>query len=144
MFSFEQAVACADAGVTLVSPFVGRTSDWYKKNDGIEAYAPGDDPGSQLVTRIYNYYKRHGFETVVMGASFRNTDQILQLAGCDLLTISPTLMEELMLADGEVPRLLDAGYRVRALSRRASIVACSGEAASCTPATVRPWVKTRV
>ena len=108
MFSFEQAVACADAGVTLVSPFVGRTSDWYKKNDGIEAYAPGDDPGSQLVTRIYNYYKRHGFETVVMGASFRNTDQILQLAGCDLLTISPTLMEELMLADGEVPRLLDA------------------------------------
>ena len=114
MFSFEQAAACADAGVTLVSPFVGRTSDWHKKNDGIEEYAPEDDPGSQLVTRIYNYYKKHGFGTVVMGASFRNTGQILQLAGCDLLTISPSLMEELMLADGEVPRLLDAD-RARAM-----------------------------
>ncbi|MEJ2309185.1 MAG: transaldolase [Gammaproteobacteria bacterium] len=108
MFSFEQAAACADAGVTLVSPFVGRTTDWHKQNDGVEEYAPEDDPGSQLVTRIYNYYKKHGFDTVVMGASFRNTGQILQLAGCDLLTIAPALMEELMLADGEVPRLLDA------------------------------------
>jgi transaldolase len=108
MFSFEQAAACADAGVTLVSPFVGRTTDWHKQNDGVEEYAPEDDPGSQLVTRIYNYYKKHAFDTVVMGASFRNTGQILQLAGCDLLTIAPSLMEELMLADGEVPRLLDA------------------------------------
>jgi len=107
MFSFEQAVACADAGVTLVSPFVGRTSDWYKKARGVDSFAPEEDPGPQLVARIYNYYKKHGFGTVVMGASFRNTDQILQLAGCDLLTISPALMEELMLADGEVPRLLD-------------------------------------
>ena len=106
MFSFEQAVACADAGVTLVSPFVGRTSDWYKKNDGIEAYAPGDDPGSQLVTRIYNYYKRHGFETVVMGASFRNTEQIEALAGCDRLTISPALLGELTEDSGALPRRL--------------------------------------
>lgn len=107
MFSFGQAVACADAGVTLVSPFVGRTSDWYRKQKGVDSFSPEEDPGPQLVTRIYNYYKKHGFGTVVMGASFRNTDQILQLAGCDLLTISPALMEELMLADGEVPRLLD-------------------------------------
>ena len=107
MFSFEQAVACADAGVTLVSPFVGRTSDWHKKAQGVDSFAPEEDPGPLLVRRIYNYYKKHGFRTVVMGASFRNTDQILQLAGCDLLTISPALMEELMLADGEVPRLLD-------------------------------------
>jgi transaldolase len=108
MFSFEQAVACADAGITLISPFVGRTSDWHRKDRGVDGFAPEDDPGSQLVTRIYNYYKRHGHDTVVMGASFRNTGQILQLAGCDLLTISPTLMEELMLAEGEVPRMLDA------------------------------------
>ena len=108
MFSFEQAVACADAGVTLVSPFVGRTSDWYRKQQGVDSFTPEEDPGPQLVARIYNYYKKHGFGTVVMGASFRNTGQILQLAGCDLLTIAPPLMEELMLADGEVPRLLDA------------------------------------
>ncbi|MGD8236073.1 MAG: transaldolase [Chromatiales bacterium] len=107
MFSFEQAVACADAGVTLVSPFVGRTSDWYRKQQGVDSFTPEEDPGPQLVARIYNYYKKHGFGTVVMGASFRNTGQILQLAGCDLLTIAPPLMEELMLADGEVPRLLD-------------------------------------
>ena len=107
MFSFEQAATCADAGVTLVSPFVGRTSDWYRKQQGIDSFAPEEDPGPQLVRRIYNYYKKHGFDTVVMGASFRNTGQILQLAGCDLLTISPALMEELMLADGEVERLLD-------------------------------------
>jgi transaldolase len=107
MFSFEQAVASAAAGVTLVSPFVGRTTDWYKKHDGVEEYVPEDDPGSKLVTRIYNYYKKHGFGTVVMGASFRNTDQILQLAGCDLLTISPSLMEELMMSNEDVPRMLD-------------------------------------
>jgi transaldolase len=107
MFNFEQAVACADAGVTLVSPFVGRTSDWYKKAQGVDGFTPEEDPGPQLVTRIYNYYKKHDFGTVVMGASFRNIDQILQLAGCDLLTISPALMEELMLTDGEVPRLLE-------------------------------------
>ncbi|MEJ2328386.1 MAG: transaldolase, partial [Gammaproteobacteria bacterium] len=95
MFNFEQAVACADAGVTLVSPFVGRTSDWYKKAQGVDGFTPEEDPGPQLVTRIYNYYKKHDFGTVVMGASFRNIDQILQLAGCDLLTISPALMEEL-------------------------------------------------
>jgi transaldolase len=107
MFNFEQAVACADAGVTLVSPFVGRTSDWYKKAQGVDGFTPEEDPGPQLVTRIYNYYKKHDFGTVVMGASFRNIDQILQLAGCDLLTISPALMEELMLTDGDVPRLLE-------------------------------------
>lgn len=95
LFSFVQAQACADAGVFLISPFVGRIFDWYKKHDGVESYAPADDPGVRSVQRIFNYYKTHGYETVVMGASFRNTDQIRQLAGCDRLTISPGLMQEL-------------------------------------------------
>lgn len=107
LFSFAQAVACADAGVTLISPFVGRILDWYKKAEGVQGYAPHDDPGVQSVTKIYNYYKRHDYETVVMGASFRNTDQILQLSGCDLLTISPGLMGELSNMLGEVARQLD-------------------------------------
>lgn len=106
LFSFAQAVACADAGVTLISPFVGRILDWYKASEGVAGYPPEADPGVRSVTRIYNYYKRHGFETVVMGASFRNTGQILQLAGCDLLTISPDLMAELEAAHGDAPRLL--------------------------------------
>ena len=107
MFGFAQAVACAEAGVTLISPFVGRIFDWYKEHDGVEAYAPDDDPGVRSVRRIYDYYKRHGYETTVMGASFRNTDQILALAGCDLLTIAPGLMDELAETEGEVPRKLD-------------------------------------
>ena len=108
MFSIAQAVAAAEAGATLISPFVGRIMDWYKNAEGVEGYPPADDPGVKSVTRIYNYYKRHGFQTVVMGASFRNSGEILELAGCDLLTISPELMEELRAADGDVPRRLDA------------------------------------
>lgn len=102
LFSFAQAVACADAGVTLISPFVGRILDWYKKNDGVDGYPPAEDPGVRSVTRIYNYYKRHGYPTVVMGASFRNKEEILELAGCDLLTISPDLMAELEAAEGDL------------------------------------------
>jgi transaldolase len=109
MFSFAQAIACAEAGVTLISPFVGRITDWYKKKEGITAYAPDDDPGVQSVRKIFNYYKHHGYETQIMGASFRNTDQILALAGCDLLTISPALLAELENMEGNVVRMLDAG-----------------------------------
>ena len=107
LFSFAQAQACADAGVFLISPFVGRIFDWYKKSDGVDSYAPEQDPGVLSVQRIFNYYKTHGFDTVVMGASFRNCDQIRQLAGCDRLTISPVLMQEL--ADTELPlaKILD-------------------------------------
>ena len=95
LFSFAQAVACAEAGVTLISPFVGRIYDWFVKNTGQKDYPMLDDPGVKSVTKIYNYYKRYGYETVVMGASFRNINQIKALAGCDLLTISPKLLEEL-------------------------------------------------
>jgi len=102
LFSFAQAVACAEAGVTLISPFVGRILDWYKKHEGVEGYAAAQDPGVRSVTRIYNYYKKHGYPTVVMGASFRNKEEILELAGCDLLTISPELMAELGAAEGDI------------------------------------------
>jgi len=95
LFSFCQAVACAEAGVTLISPFVGRIFDWYVKNGDKKEFDLLDDPGVQSVTRIYNYYKKYGYKTVVMGASFRNTKQIRALAGCDLLTISPKLLSEL-------------------------------------------------
>ncbi len=105
LFSFAQAVACAEAGVQLVSPFVGRILDWYKKSTGRD-YPPTEDPGVVSVTRIYNYYKNYGHKTEVMGASFRNVGEILQLAGSDLLTISPTLLEELQKTSGTVPRKL--------------------------------------
>jgi transaldolase len=106
LFSFAQGVACAEAGVTLISPFVGRIYDWYKaKNKGAEIPADAD-PGVASVTRIYNYYKKYGYKTQVMGASFRKVDQITNLAGCDLLTISPDLLEALQATDGElIPRL---------------------------------------
>jgi len=106
LFSFAQAVACADAGVTLISPFVGRILDWYKKSTGIEKYEPHEDPGVESVTKIYNYYKKHGYNTMVMGASFRNIDEILELVGCDLLTISPALLEELEKTTNEVEHKL--------------------------------------
>lgn len=109
LFSFTQAQACADAGVFLISPFVGRIFDWYKKHDGVDGYAPADDPGVLSVQRIYQYYKTHGFDTVVMGASFRNTDQIRQLAGCDRLTISPGLMQELADNSDVLNKILDSG-----------------------------------
>ncbi|WP_314914496.1 transaldolase [Pseudomonas helleri] len=108
LFSFAQAAACADAGVFLISPFVGRIYDWYKKSTGID-YTGSDDPGVQSVTRIYNYYKANDYNTVVMGASFRNTNQIEQLAGCDRLTISPDLLEKLAQDDGALARKLSPG-----------------------------------
>ena len=106
LFSFAQAVACAEAGVTLISPFVGRIYDWHKKTRGVEDIPRGEDPGVASVTRIYNYYKKFGYETQVMGASFRKTTQILDLAGCDLLTISPDLLQKLASSPGAVPRRL--------------------------------------
>jgi len=106
LFSFAQAVACAEAGVQLVSPFVGRILDWYKKSTGRDSYPPDQDPGVVSVTRIYNYYKKYGHQTEVMGASFRNVGEILELAGCDLLTISPSLLEEMQKTSGAVARKL--------------------------------------
>ena len=101
-------MACADAGVFLISPFVGRITDWYKKAEGVDGYAPDDDPGVKSVRSIYEYYKSNGIDTVVMGASFRNTDQIKALAGCDRLTISPALLEELAADETDLPRQLSA------------------------------------
>ncbi len=109
LFSFAQAAACADAGVFLISPFVGRIYDWYKKANGND-YTGADDPGVQSVTRIYNYYKANDYKTVVMGASFRNLGQIEQLAGCDRLTISPDLLEKLAADTGKLERKLTPGH----------------------------------
>lgn len=106
LFGFEQARACADAGVFLISPFVGRITDWYKANTDIVINSPAEDPGVQSVTKIFNHYKTHGYNTVVMGASFRNTGQIEALAGCDRLTISPDLLDELGASEGELPEAL--------------------------------------
>ena len=106
LFAFAQAVACAEAGVQLISPFVGRIYDWFKKENG-EEYSGDDDPGVQSVTKIYNYYKKYGYKTEVMGASFRNTGQITSLTGCDLLTISPGLLEELQNTGGPLEQKLD-------------------------------------
>jgi len=108
LFSFAQAMASADAGVTLISPFVGRIYDWYKRARGVDDIAPEDDPGVASVTRVFNYYKKFGYATQVMGASFRKTSQILDLAGCDLLTISPELLEKLSATQGDVAKKLDA------------------------------------
>jgi len=105
LFSLCQAVACAEANVKLISPFVGRIYDWYKKSTGTD-YQGADDPGVQSVKRIYQYYRKFGYETEVMGASFRNTSQILELAGCDLLTISPDLLQKLADSDAPVERKL--------------------------------------
>lgn len=106
LFGLHQAIACAEAGVTLISPFVGRILDWYKKETG-QDYSPSEDPGVQSVTQIYNYYKKFGYTTEVMGASFRNIGEIIELAGCDLLTISPALLAELKSTTGLLPRKLD-------------------------------------
>ena len=106
LFGIHQAIAAADAGATLISPFVGRILDWYKKDTGKDFHG-ADDPGVQSVTRIYNYFKKYGYKTVVMGASFRNIGEIQELAGCDLLTISPQLLGELESTQGELPRKLD-------------------------------------
>lgn len=106
LFSFPQAVACAEAGVQLISPFVGRILDWYKAANTRD-YAPSEDPGVQSVTQIFNYYKRFDYRTEVMGASFRNKGEITELAGCDLLTISPALLGELSASTDPVPQKLD-------------------------------------
>lgn len=107
LFGIHQAVACAEAGVTLISPFVGRILDWYKKKTGKTEVPASEDPGVQSVTRIYNYYKKFGYPTQVMGASFRNAGEIVALAGCDLLTIAPALLDELDGARGLLERRLD-------------------------------------
>jgi transaldolase len=106
LFGLHQAIACAEAKVTLISPFVGRILDWYKKDTGKD-YQGADDPGVQSVTKIYHYFKKFGYKTVVMGASFRNIGEIRELAGCDLLTIAPKLLEELQSTEGGLPRKLD-------------------------------------
>lgn len=107
LFGLHQAIACAEAKVTLISPFVGRILDWYKKNEPNRNNEGANDPGVQSVTQIYHYYKKFGYKTVVMGASFRNSSEIKELAGCDLLTIAPKLLEELQEAEGVLERKLD-------------------------------------
>ncbi|MBW4510190.1 MAG: transaldolase [Scytonematopsis contorta HA4267-MV1] len=108
LFGLHQAIACAEAGATLISPFVGRILDWYKKETGRDSYPSAEDPGVFSVTKIYNYYKKFGYKTEVMGASFRNLGEITELAGSDLLTIAPSLLSELQAGTGELPRKLDA------------------------------------
>ncbi|KAL3785222.1 hypothetical protein ACHAWO_011967 [Cyclotella atomus] len=108
IFSIAQAIACAEVGATLISPFVGRIMDWYKHAKGVDAFEPSEDPGVMSVTSIYNYFKKYEYETIVMGASFRNAGEILELAGCDRLTISPQLLEELTNGTSEVTQKLDA------------------------------------
>lgn len=107
LFSIQQAIACAEAGITLISPFVGRIMDYYKAKEG-KTFTGAEDPGVKSVTKIYNYYKQHGYKTVVMGASFRNVGEITELAGCDFLTIAPSLLEELMNSTEKVEKKLDA------------------------------------
>lgn len=113
MFSLVQAVHCADAHATLISPFVGRILDWYKKAEGVSGYAPAEDPGVKSVTNIYHYYKKFGVKTQIMGASFRNKDEILELAGCDLLTISPQFLGELEQSNDTFERKLDAAHTAK-------------------------------
>jgi transaldolase len=108
IFSMAQAIACAEAGATLISPFVGRIMDWHKADQKVDGFAPEEDPGVVSVTDIYNYYKKHGYNTIVMGASFRNTDEIVQLTGCDRLTISPALLDQLAASTDKIELKLDA------------------------------------
>ncbi len=120
LFGIHQAIACAENGITLISPFVGRILDWYKKDTGRDSYEPAEDPGVVSVTEIYNYYKKFGYKTEVMGASFRNVGEISELAGSDLLTIAPSLLAELQATEGELPRKLDpataAGLEIEKIS----------------------------
>jgi len=109
LFSFAQAVACAEAGVTLISPFVGRIYDWHRQARKVDDIPIDEDPGVASVTRIYNYFKKFGYATQVMGASFRKPEQVLRLAGCDLLTIAPDLLEKLSSTEGDVPNCLSPG-----------------------------------
>lgn len=121
LFSFVQAVACAEANVTLISPFVGRILDWYKNATG-EEYTPETDPGVISVRRIFNYYKKYGYKTIVMGASFRNVGELKALAGCDFLTIAPKLLQELMDSTEEVPKKLDAVAAVNSEDEKVSYI----------------------
>ncbi|MDR1935450.1 MAG: transaldolase [Candidatus Accumulibacter sp.] len=114
LFGLHQAIACAEAGVTLISPFVGRILDWYKKDTGRDAYPAHEDPGVLSVTQIFTYYKKFAYRTEVMGASFRNAGEITELAGCDLLTIAPSLLAELQNTEGVLPRKLDAARAANA------------------------------
>ena len=120
LFGLHQAIACAEADITLISPFVGRILDWYKKDTGRDSYPANEDPGVLSVTSVYNYYKKFGYKTEVMGASFRNLGEITELAGVDLLTISPALLEELQSTEGDLPRKLDpakaAGEQIEKIS----------------------------
>lgn len=118
LFSKCQAIACAEAGIQLISPFVGRILDWYKKSNNIDAYPATEDPGVLSVTEIYNYYKKHGFTTEIMGASFRNKEEIIELTGCDLLTISPSLLKELEESEIEIsPRLTFESAKIANLEK---------------------------
>ncbi|HWM42133.1 MAG TPA: transaldolase [Burkholderiales bacterium] len=121
LFSFAQAVACAEAGVTLISPFVGRIYDWYRQQKKVEDIPVEEDPGVASVVRIYNYYKKHGYKTQVMGASFRKTGQILALAGCDLLTIAPDLLKKLSDVRADVPRQLSPDTAERSELQKISL-----------------------
>lgn len=118
LFGFNQAAACADAGVTLISPFVGRILDWYKANTEKKDYSASEDPGVLSVQHIYNYYKQHNYNTVVMGASFRNTGEIEQLAGCDRLTISPQLLQQLSEDKGDLKRVLSPDNTGAAIAKQ--------------------------
>jgi transaldolase len=115
LFGLHQAIACAEAGITLISPFVGRILDWYKKSTGKSSYLPHEDPGVVSVTRVYEYFKHFGYKTEVMGASFRTLGEITELAGCDLLTIAPSFLEELSKTEAPLPRKLDP-ERARAVA----------------------------
>ncbi|MFI3186678.1 MAG: transaldolase [Methylococcaceae bacterium] len=121
LFGLHQAIACAENGITLISPFVGRILDWYKKDTGLDSYAPAEDPGVLSVTEIYNYYKKFGYKTEVMGASFRNVGEIVELAGCDLLTIAPSLLAELQSTEATLERKLDPKNAVNASIEKISI-----------------------
>jgi transaldolase len=121
LFGMHQAIACAEAGVTLISPFVGRILDWYKKDQGRDSYPAKEDPGVLSVTKIYNYYKTFGYNVEVMGASFRNVGEVIELAGCDLLTIAPSLLGELQTMQGELPRRLDPAKVVCDVAEKISL-----------------------
>jgi transaldolase len=135
LFSFAQAVACAEAGATLISPFVGRIFDYYVKETGKKYEDPSTDPGVISVTKIYNYYKKHGYKTIVMGASFRNKGEITQLAGCDKLTIAPKLLEELKQSQGPLPRILSPQAATAAASGGEGEEKKGPEAAAAAPPT---------
>ena len=121
LFGLHQAIACAEAGVTLISPFVGRILDWYKKDTGRDFYEPQEDPGVLSVTHIYHYYKKFGYKTEVMGASFRNLGEITELAGCDLLTIAPSLLAELKSTEALLLRKLDASVSATEQIKKISV-----------------------